>query len=213
MLSTKLSIRLSHLFLIFILSAFSASKANALIINLSTTNNSVDVNQPISLQVWASDLDPDIITAYDFDIGYDNSLVSFVGATFGDLLGFNSFGSIADAVDFGSSVNVGEVSFLSDAELTDLQVTNNPSGMFMLAQLDFTSLAAGVANFNIMTNSAFGQGFFGANFISYDQVINTASVDVTISQQAQPVSVAPMHMFFVGMFALLMLLRANARQV
>ncbi len=104
--------------------------------------------------------------AFDIDIGFDPSVLSFSGALFGDavngdLLDPQGFGSIAAVtgplVTSPNLVNLFEVSFDDSSALTAAQAAQ-PSG-FTLATLTFNALSEGVSSLILTVNSlsdAFG---------------------------------------------------------
>lgn len=86
------------------------------------------------VEIIASSLGNQIVAAYDFDVGFDDSLLDPAGVTFGDMLGGGTGDSLQDANFLPNIVDVAEVSFLSDDELAALQAGNDP---FSLARIDF----------------------------------------------------------------------------
>ncbi len=78
------------------------------------------------LRIVASDLGDEIIAAWDFDIVFDNALT--VADAFSDgQLGEVNEDTIFDWFDSAGLVDIFEVSFLSDAELADLQERRQPA--------------------------------------------------------------------------------------
>jgi PEP-CTERM motif len=77
--------------------------------------------------VVVGDLGGDIVAAYDLDVKYDSSALSFVGLSFGAGLGvWNADLNLSEVLnlgpdDLGGVVDFAAVSFLSDADLLALQ--------------------------------------------------------------------------------------------
>ena len=133
------------------------------------------------------DFAPDSLAAFDIDIAYDTSVLTFVGYTLGPSLG----ALMTEAVDFslgdtGGTVNIAELSLLENDDsscffcippyLDEIQ-----PGSFTLASLDFTVdvLAPGSSTIvSIDTVNTLGDGFGAALTVesTTDAVINAVPI-------------------------------------
>ena len=211
---TLLSSRFSMCFVALCL-LVSSHQANALLISLQSSSNSVDIGESITLEVWASDLNPDLVAAYDFDLSFDSSVVSYVSASFSNFLGNDDLLSFTSIIDSFESVNVSELSLLSDFELSERQfmgpVGANPNTNFMLASLSFDTLMAGIAEFSLSADGL-GQGFISAGLVNLNDVFGQSTVSVEINEAMTPVPSPTGWSLLLAALALVLLLRANARE-
>ena len=97
---------------------FWSSQANALLIEIDpSTVGPVTAGDPISLDIVASDLGDDFITAYDILIAFDDSLMTASSVTWGCNLGACDGLSFLDAFIAGPGlVDAAELSVLFDFE-------------------------------------------------------------------------------------------------
>ena len=94
-----------------------AGQANAVLIEVNTTI----VGTQVTIEVVASDLGDDIIAAYDVDLLYDASVLTFVDGMFDCFLGACTGDSFGIGIVADGLADVFEVSFLSDEMLEALQ--------------------------------------------------------------------------------------------
>ncbi|WP_395339908.1 cohesin domain-containing protein [Ningiella sp. W23] len=211
---TLLSSRIGFCFVALCL-LFHSQSAKALLISIQASPSTVSVGDTIDIEFWASDLNPDLIAAYDFDLSFDSTLVTYVSASFSNFLGNDDFFSFADVIQSGNSLNLSELSFLSDAELGDRQFMapsgDNPDESFMLASLSFSTLMAGTTSFSISADGL-GQGFIGADFEQIDDVFERREVSVDIEPLATSVPSPTAWGLLISAIALIILLRASARE-
>jgi len=122
---------------------------SAVFLGFSPGSTAFSNGDALSLDIVVSGLDADfeIVSAFDLNVNYDSSLLSFTGATFGSDLGANTssdmFDFSADAyADYDDSmmgtVNLWSLSWLSDTELEAIQ-----GDSVTLATLDFDALGSG----------------------------------------------------------------------
>lgn len=107
--------------------------------------------------------------AFDLDVEYNPSILSFTSAAYGDQLDLWVLGSLEETVPATGKVNLFGVSFDSIADLENYQADS-----FTLATLTFTALALGTSPLDI---SVIALGDARGEAIT-DYTINNASVDV-----------------------------------
>ena len=94
--------------------------------------------------------------AWDVDIGFDDSIVSFDGATFGT--GVDSLGCIAfitcDVASAGGVIDIFETSF--DAVVDLISNQDSLANTFTIATLNFTALANGTTDLLFLAGNVFG---------------------------------------------------------
>jgi hypothetical protein len=127
--------------------------AGALSISLQPLSSTFQQGTPFSLSVVVSGLsgDSEILSAYDFDIGFDPSLVHFSGAASAGGLGAGSLFLASDPGSVTNSINLFELAVLSDADLSALQ--GDP---LTVATLTFVGIASGTAQFSFGEFHALG---------------------------------------------------------
>lgn len=128
-----------------------ALPASAAIIGFNPSSQSVNVGSTTTVDLIISGLGdgaaPSLGT-FDVDIGFDSSILTFNGATFGNQLDLFGLGDINSVTPGVSSINLFELSFESVADLDSLQ-----AGAFTLATLSFTALSTGSSPLSISVNA------------------------------------------------------------
>jgi len=162
------------------------------------------VGQPLILSVSIAGLDgPVALGAYDFSVNFDSALLSFQGAMFGD----PGLGTQLDLAGFGSfplaTPGIGTVSLMETSLDTtdDLAALQAPS--FVLAQLSFSALAAGVSPVTVTLNS-----LSDAFAVSLSADVSPALV--TLAPVPEPVS-AMLLLAGLGVLTAALLLRRRLR--
>jgi hypothetical protein len=105
-------------------------------------------------------VDTDLVSAFDLDVLFDPTIVSFAGVTFGASLG-SDFDQFGEASATGGLLDVFQFSFLSDADLKGLQ----PGTSMTLFTISFVALAPGFSPLAFDTTT---QYFAGALDFSND---------------------------------------------
>lgn len=158
---------------------------SAITIGFSPDSESVLVGESFDVDVYVSGLSAagDVVSAFDLDVAYDESLLSATGVQFTDNLGMTSFfeAFVFSDLTLPGIVNFAELSLLPDAELLSLQ----PDDSVLIASLSFTAIADGISELFFVPDSVFGIDVKGnnADILAFDSV-NIASV--TISAAAVP---------------------------
>lgn len=128
-----------------------ALPASAITIEVSPSSQSVDVGSPTTVELVISGLGdgtaPSLGT-FDLDVGFDSSILSFTGATFGNQLDLFGLGSLQDVIAGVGTVNLFELSLDLADDLDTLQ-----AGSFLLATLSFDALASGSSTLSISVNA------------------------------------------------------------
>ena len=139
---------------IFLLSWIST--AGAITIGFQPSAQSVAIGDSVDVDITVSGLEAggldEIVSAYSLVIGYDASILSATGATFGSSLGF-SFSSSDLAYDTGE-VLISELSLSPDDELAALQPDS-----FVLATLSFDATGQGTSSLEFLDYIQFGTNF------------------------------------------------------
>ena len=132
--------------LIAVLGFLQLGAASAAILSFDPSNQTVGLGDSVSVDLRISGLGADILTGFDLEVSFDDSILSFQsftvgpGATgldpFGLDFGLNSYG-----IDLGfGTAAVGDLSFESDATLQAIQ-----SDSFVLGTLNFDTLSTGTS--------------------------------------------------------------------
>lgn len=135
--------------------AVTPEKAFAIDLSTSSSNHNLGdtVNVDLSITLFQGD-PPESLSAFDFDINYDNSILDFQSLTFGDRLalsGTNSFQEFSEMMP--DTVNLVEVSRNTPEELQMGQQVNGQSLDFTLATLTFNAVGVGTSNIIPSINS------------------------------------------------------------
>ncbi len=117
-----------------------AAPARAITISFVPSSTTVDVGDPIDIDVLVSDLGIEIVSAYDLDVDYDSTIVTATGVTFTPFLG-GPLDAMEVAILNPGFIDFFAVSFLSDDELAALQ-----GGPFVLATLSFVAISPGTTS-------------------------------------------------------------------
>jgi hypothetical protein len=137
--------------------ALAAPPAGAISIALLPATVDATVGDAFDLEVVVSGVGTSSLGAYDLDVTFDDSLLSFSSLDFGALLG-GPVDSIQVPATLGAGViDFAEISLLSHAELQALQ-----GDSFTLATLHFTVDAAGTSTVAISQALAAGGETGGA---------------------------------------------------
>lgn len=159
-------------FTLGLLSLFSQESAQAVSLNLNLSSNTLEVGQTLTADIIISDLgdfSSPSVAAFDLDLEFDPSQLSFDGVTFGNLLGDPAFGEATTNLVVSSNMinlletsalfansnqcstetglSVGDCNSLLSPFLDDLQ----PSS-FVLATLTFDTVGEGNSLLNLSIN-------------------------------------------------------------
>ena len=163
-----------------------AMPTNAALITLESSSTSALVGEELVVEIWVRDLASSVLSSFDMDVQFDAGLVQFEQTYFGALLGDN-INSFQDANLSANSINLAELSLLSEADLEVLQSSSGSRIDFMLAELNFTALAQGLAAFELSVDPLFG-GLFDA--LGNDIPFNLPAQPSQFTVQASPIQVS-----------------------
>jgi len=115
--------------------------AQAAIISFDPVDQTVALGDSVSVDIRVSDLGDDILTGFDLDISFDDSILGFDSFSFGTGLDTFGFGTINDVFDWGGGlVNIFELSFDFDEDLELFQPND-----FVLGTFNFSTLSMGTS--------------------------------------------------------------------
>lgn len=134
-----------------VLALCTALPASAIMIEFNPSSQSVSVGSSTTVDLVISGLGDGAASSlgtFDLDIGFDPSILSFSGATFGDQLDLFGLGDLQFATSGVGTVNLFELSFDFADDLDTFQMHS-----FLLATLSFDALASGSSALSITVNA------------------------------------------------------------
>lgn len=153
-----------------LLTAFLFSlSANATLITVELNDTDFSVGDVISADIVISDIELDptfqkIVGDFEFMLNFDETIIEFVSAVFGDKLDVDPdpfWASDKSISALLSSIHLSEISY---ALASDLFVAQNGLASFVLASVDFNVIGAGASAINL-SDVAIGDDL-GASFVS-----------------------------------------------
>lgn len=130
---------------------FFVTPSSAIFIGFDPVSQSVPVGDTAEVALVISGLGDGIapsVGVFDLNIAFDQALLGFSSAVYGDQLDLFSLGSFQETTPGSGSVNLFENSFDSPSDLDDLQADS-----FTLATLFFNTLAVGTSPLEITINA------------------------------------------------------------
>ncbi len=121
--------------------------AKAAILDIVPNNQSILLGDTVNIDLNISglgDLSADSLGAFDLNINFDSSILSFNNAVYGNQLDLFGFGTVNGSTPGMGSVNLFELSFDSISDLNTLQVDS-----FTLVTLAFDTLTTGTSPLEI----------------------------------------------------------------
>lgn len=123
--------------------------AQATTLLASPSLQSVSLGKAMQIELNISGLDTNVgLGAFDVDLTFDPSLMSFESAMFGTSLDVYGLGDIQSVTDSAGTLNLYEISLDAPADLINFQTSG-----FNLATLNFIALAKGSGNVDIFINA------------------------------------------------------------
>ncbi|MGD1919486.1 MAG: cohesin domain-containing protein [Pleurocapsa sp.] len=134
--------------LFFLLTAF---QSKAMAIDMSLSSPSANLGDKVDVELDISGLGNGIapsVSAFDVDVTFDPSVISFDSVTFGNQLSLNSTPLFQDGIVTCSGIlNLAEISDDTPTDLNDLQAPD-----FTLATISFNTVSTGSSNLGISLN-------------------------------------------------------------
>ena len=178
--------------------ALAASPADATIIEILPADQSAQLGDPVAVDIVVDTQGVSLIGAFDFIVGFDDSILSVLDVEFGNGLG-GPFDSLQDAFDLGSGMlNLAELSFVFD--LSPLQ-----SGAFTLATITFDTVGVGISAIDLSPNIL---GYLGGDGLIGDDLgfpidATVVAGQVTVTDNVVPVSEPPLLLLLASGLGLL----------
>ena len=169
--------------------------AKATVISLETNSLTLNQQENFTVELWARQLNSEIISAFSLDIAFDENNLQIQQVSFADELGAGLDSLQSETTTTGLSM-LSELSFLSDIELNQLQ--NGDS--VRLAVLEFRTLFAGTTSLSINNVNTIGSNFM--------PLMASVAPPLEISIEAQAVSAPKISLL---LFLALALLSFNSR--
>ncbi len=155
------------------LSLFVVGAASAATIGFSPASQTVAVGDSLAVDLVISDLDGEIVSAYDLDVTYDASILSATNVTFGPFLGDEFFFEVFNDFDLSGPgvVDLAQLSLLSDFELALMQPDS-----FVLATLEFDAVGLGTSSLDFVFDAP--NGIQGRDALPLDIAAQSGSASV-----------------------------------
>ncbi len=188
--------------------ALLGTAAHAVMISFNPSATTVQVGDSFSVDIVVSDLG-DVVSGFDLDVTFDDTLLAGDGASFGTLLGNLGTQAFADTIVGADAINVAEFSFLSNMSLDALQ-----DDSVTLATLNFTALAAGIAELAFALDASLQLNVFGSDPFSPFAFDNIGTAQITI--EAAPVIMSeprPLALLAAGLILLAATRRGRRRSL
>lgn len=162
------------LFALSVIGIFSSAPAVAMQLGFAPSSQTINQGGTAAVDIIATLGAGEIVSAYDFDIAYNASIVTATAVTFGTMLG-GPLDSIQSAFGTSGLVDLAELSFLSDTDLALLQ----GAGPITLATLFFSGDNPGTSPLSFINYGLGGNDIKGIENIPYDSpILNDGSITV-----------------------------------
>lgn len=182
-----------HGITLFLLLMTSQTVFATVILGFTPNTQTVLLSGQASVDITASNLQNEYIGAFDFNITWNNSILSLSNISFGNALAGGTSSFQSETIDNGlGTSNLAESSFLFD--LTSLQTG---TADIILATLIFDTLSVGQSVLNL-TENILGGGFLGDENGSLLTTNADTGIINVVDVIATPVS-APETLFLMGL--------------
>ncbi|WP_137938055.1 hypothetical protein [Chitinivorax sp. B] len=180
-------------------------QAQALTLKFSPQNQVKFLGDTVNVDIIATDLGTDIISAYDLDVGFNQTILLGMGVTFYDKLGgpADSFSGFTLGVNV---IDLWELSLIVDETILDA-MQDDP---ITLATLTFKAIGVGLSGLSFLPDTV--PGVSGQDVKTWDaQLANTSIEDGSVEVIRDPngrIPVAPSWMLLgIGAAALVTMRR------
>jgi len=168
------------------------------ILSFTPSTQTVLLSGQASVDIVASNLQNEYIGAFDFDVSWDNSILSLSSVSFGSALG-DGFLSFQDA---NTNNGTGTSSLAESSFLTDLTSLQTGTANIILATLIFDTLSVGQSALSL-TGNILGGGFLGdENGLLLTASANTGLINVVSTSIPEPETLFLMGVGFLALFGL-----------
>jgi hypothetical protein len=187
--------------LTLLLTAFLFSlSANATLITVELNNTDYNVGDAFSADIVISDIELDptfqrIVGDFEFNLNFDNTIIEFVSASFGDKLDVDPdpfWASDQSILSSLGSVLLSEISYALDS---DLFFAQDGLTSFVLASIDFNVIGTGMSTVGL-SNVAIGDAY-GNEFLA----VSTMGKEYTVAN-GNPVGVPEPSTVFLMLIAM-----------
>jgi len=160
--------------------------ANADIIEFRPQSLVAGPGETIALDIFATGLDGEIVSAYDLDITYDSGVLSATGVTFGSSLGDALFFEVFEAFDVSvpGLIDLAQLSLLPDELLFAM---HGGSDVF-LATILFDTLSTGVSSLDFVFDAFNDVKGFDAAVLPVTGTPGLVTVEAPVAVSNAPVS-------------------------
>src|SRR5215471_11371444 len=151
--------------------------ATAITISFQPTATTLVMGDSTAVDVIAARAAGEIVSAFDFDLQYDPSIIRATGLSFGNFLGApTNFEALTDSrLTTAGLADFAEVSLLTDLSLTGIQ---SASSQFTLATISFDAVGPGTSLLQFINVGVGGNDIKGANDTVLPPTLQTGSVTV-----------------------------------
>jgi len=161
-----------------------AHTAAANIIEFRPQSVTADIGETVAVDVVASNLNGEIVSAYDLDITYDSLVLAATGITFANGLGDALFFEVFESFDLSvpGLIDLAQLSLLPD----DLLFAMQGGQELLLATIFFDTLSAGVSTLDFIFDAVNDVKTFDAAVLPVTGTPGQITVEAPVAVPAAP---------------------------
>lgn len=161
-----------------------AHNASANIIEFRPQSVSAELGETVTVDVVASNLDGEIVSAYDLDITYDSLILAATDITFASGLGDALFFEVFESVDLSMPglIDLAQLSLLPD----DLLFAMQGGEEFLLATIVFDTLSVGLSTLDFIFDAVNDVKTFDAAILPVTGSPGQITVEAAVAVPAPP---------------------------